>query len=153
MFVFTAADSIGNHGTAQFAESGKEAGDQVVSAIVLEGFEIDAPDARLVAVGSELASFQTVLNAAFGDRLRRQAAGGPLDVPQRALLDEIGVASLLFTRRSKGHTLDESLVDVDELDLADLAAEAHALFNVVWELASTEEVPQRVEVEPPAEEG
>jgi hypothetical protein len=145
--VFTAADSIGARGTKLFVETRGGLSRDVPAVVVLRGFELDEPGARLVLVGAERTGLGPLVVDAFADRLHRAEAGSAQDSRQRVLLDEAGLSALSFTRRVEGRALDDAPIDPAS-DLHDLAVETDAIFDLVWSLATVPSVPTPVPADP-----
>lgn len=136
VFVFTAADSLGMFGTTQYVSTVSDRDGKLVTAVALEGFELDAPEARLTATGTEGGQLEAAIRSAFGDQLRLTEPGPEGAPTQLRTLLAGGLPALGFSRRAEGAVLDEAPVILETAELSDLARETASIFDVVWGLAN-----------------
>ena len=146
VFVFTAAGSLDDLGTREYIDDGIMISDNVAAAIVLNGFELDAPDARLVSIGAERSSLTNTLNKIFADRLASKPAGDAHDSKARADFDDAGIVAVTVTRRSETARISDHAFD-PATDLGGLAEATDAIFQLVWTLADAPDLPVRIEDE------
>lgn len=144
VFVFTAAGSLDDLGIREFIQDGIMINDNVAAAIVLNGFELDAPDARLVSIGAERSSLSNTLNQIFADRLASRPAGDEHDTRARAAFDDAGIVAVTVTRRSPTARISDHAFD-PATDLRGMAEATDAIFELAWTLADAPDVPVRIE--------
>lgn len=144
VFVFTAAGSLDDLGTREFIQDGILINDNVAAAIVLNGFELDAPDARLVSIGAERSSLTNTLDQIFADRLASKPAGDVHDTKARAAFDDAGIVAVTVTRRSPTARISDRAFD-PATDLRGMAEATDAIFQLAWSLADAPDVPVRIE--------
>jgi len=144
VFVFTAAGSLDDLGTREFIEDGIMINDNVAAAIILNGFELNASDARLVSIGAERSSLTNTLDQIFADRLASKPAGDEHDTQARADFEDAGIVAVTVTRRSETARISDKAFDPAS-DLRGMAEATDAIFELVWTLADAPDVPVRIE--------